>query len=208
MEPEHYFSAQPAGPATRRPLRVVLDGARRDLVTTSGLFSADGVDKGTAILLASVPRPAGNTMLDVGSGWGPLALTLALQAPQAQVVAVDVNERCLGLTAENAARLGLGNLAVSTPEDVDAGLGFDTIWSNPPIRVGKAELHRLLLTWIPRLNPGGSAWLVVQKNLGADSLQQWLAANLPADFSVRRAQTAKSFRILHVERAPLDHVAN
>jgi 16S rRNA G1207 methylase RsmC len=201
MESEHYFSAQPAGPGVRRPLSVVLDGQRRDLETSSGLFSPDGIDKGTAILLGAVPDPRGTRLLDIGSGWGPLALTLALRSPEAEVYAVDVNERCIALTRDNAARLGLGNVRTGSPDDVDPSLEFDTIWSNPPIRIGKTELHALLLRWLPRLAPGGEAWLVVQKNLGADSLQRWLAESLPAGFAVRRAETSKSFRILHVQRS-------
>lgn len=200
MESQHYFSAQPAGPDTRRPLSVVLGGVRRDLVTSSGLFSPDGVDKGTAILLDAVPDPEGGRLLDIGCGWGPIALTMALKAPDAAVHAVDVNERCVALTAENAARLGLRNVAAGTPDTVDDALEFDTIWSNPPIRIGKQELHALLLRWLPRLAPGGRAWLVVQKNLGADSLQRWLAEELPEGFRVRRAETSKSFRVLEVHR--------
>jgi 16S rRNA (guanine1207-N2)-methyltransferase len=140
-------------------------------------------------------------MLDLGCGWGPIALTMALKAPEAEVYAVDVNERCIALTAENAARLGLRNVVAGTPDDVDPALEFDTIWSNPPIRIGKQELHGLLLRWLPRLAPGGQAWLVVQKNLGADSLQRWLGEELPAGFGVRRAETSKSFRILEIRRA-------
>lgn len=200
MESQHYFSAHPAGPDTRRPLSVVLAGHRRDLVTSSGLFSPDGVDKGTAILLASVPAPEGQRLLDIGCGWGPIALTMALQAPAADVYAVDVNERCIALTAANAERLGLRNVRAAAPDDVDADLEFDTIWSNPPIRVGKQELHALLLRWLPRLASGGRAWLVVQKNLGADSLQRWLGVELPGGFTVRRADSSKSFRIIEVHR--------
>ncbi|KQN98683.1 16S rRNA methyltransferase [Arthrobacter sp. Leaf234] len=201
MESQHYFSEQPSGPDTRKPLSVVLAGERRELVTSSGIFSPDGVDKGTRILLDGVPAPEGQRLLDVGCGWGPIALTLALRAPQASVLAVDVNERCLALTAENATRLGLTNITGAKPDDVDPDLEFDTIWSNPPIRIGKQDLHALLLRWIPRLAPGGRAWLVVQKNLGADSLQRWLADELPTGFTVRRAETSKSFRIIEVHRA-------
>lgn len=200
MDPQHYFSATPAGPDQRRPLRVVLDGHPRDLVTAGGIFSPDGVDKGTAILLSEVPPPAGENLLDIGCGWGPLALTMALQAPAAHVVAVDVNERSLDLTRENAARLGLDNVTAVLPDDVDPRLTFDTIWSNPPIRIGKEALHGLLLTWLPRLAPGGAAWLVVQKNLGSDSLQRWLAAELVGGYSVDRAASSKTFRILRVQR--------
>ena len=202
MESAHYFSASPAGPFTRKPLTVDLAGKTRTLQTSGGIFSPDGIDKGTAVLLAEVPAPspAGN-LLDIGCGWGPIALTMALQSPGAHVYAVDVNERCITLTNENAASLGLGNVTASAPEDVDPELRFDTIWSNPPIRIGKDELHSLLKLWIPRLAPGGSAWLVVQKNLGSDSLQRWLSQELDASFTVTREATAKSFRILRVRKA-------
>lgn len=201
MDSQHYFSAAPSGPDRRRPLRVTLVGRERDLVTSGGIFSPDGVDKGTAILLAEVPPPQGANLLDIGCGWGPIALTMALQAPEANVSAVDVNERSLELTRENARRLNLANVTAALPDDVDPDITFDTIWSNPPIRIGKDALHELLLRWLPRLAPGGTAWLVVQKNLGADSLQRWLAAELPAEYDVERAATAKSFRILRVRRA-------
>jgi 16S rRNA G1207 methylase RsmC len=202
MESAHYFSASPAGPFTRKPLTVELAGETRKLQTSSGIFSPDGIDKGTAILLAEVPAPApqGN-LLDIGCGWGPIALTMALRAPHAQVYAVDVNERCIALTNGNAELLGLSNVAASRPEDVDPEIRFDTIWSNPPIRIGKDELHSLLLLWLPRLAPGGSAWLVVQKNLGSDSLQRWMAEALGGSFTVTRENTSKSFRILRVRKA-------
>jgi 16S rRNA (guanine1207-N2)-methyltransferase len=202
MESAHYFSAQPAGPFVRKPLTVVLAGETRRLHTSSGIFSPDGIDKGTAILLAEAPAPSpqGN-LLDIGCGWGPIALTMALRAPHARVYAVDVNERCIALTNENARTLGLDNLQASLPDKVDPDLRFDTIWSNPPIRIGKDELHSLLLLWLPRLAPGGSAWMVVQKNLGADSLQRWLAAELGSAFAVTRESTSKAFRILRVRKA-------
>ncbi|HKU34690.1 MAG TPA: methyltransferase [Paenarthrobacter sp.] len=204
MESAHYFSAQPAGPFTRKPLTVELAGATRHLQTSSGIFSPDGIDKGTAILLSDVPPPSprGN-LLDIGCGWGPIALTMGLMAPSAQVYAVDVNERCIALTNENAGSLGLGNVKASLPDEVSADVEFSTIWSNPPIRIGKDELHSLLLTWLPRLAPGGNAWLVVQKNLGSDSLQRWLAAELDKSFTVSRESTSKSFRILRVRKASL-----
>jgi 16S rRNA (guanine1207-N2)-methyltransferase len=202
MASDHYFSAQPSGPGTRRPLQVVLAGETRNLQTSSGIFSPDGVDKGTAVLLADVPPPSptGN-LLDIGCGWGPIALTMALKAPHAKVYAVDVNERCIALTNDNARLLGLANVAASLPDQVDPELTFDTIWSNPPIRIGKNELHSRLMRWLPRLAPGGSAWLVVQKNLGSDSLQRWLGTELDEDFRVTRESTSKAFRILRVRRS-------
>ena len=76
-----------------------------------------------------------------------------------------------------------------------ADVRFDVIWSNPPIRVGKDALHELLLTWLPRLTPDGRAVLVVQKHLGADSLQRWLVARASRRPAWRRA---KGYRLLQV----------
>ncbi len=206
---DHYFSSQPSTPLKRRPLTVTLAGTERRLQTAGGIFSPHGVDKGTAVLLGEAPPPAeeGN-LLDIGCGWGPVALSMALRSPRATVFAVDVNERSIELTRGNAQLLGLDNVHASTPEAVDPAVRFNTIWSNPPIRVGKAELHSILLMWLPRLAGGGTAYLVVQKNLGSDSLQRWLAAELAgrfpdAGFRVSRDSTHKAFRILKVFR-PLD----
>ena len=201
MEPAHYFNAEPGVPDVRRPLAVVLEGRELTLRTSAGIFSPDGVDKGTAVLLAEAPDPApeGN-LLDIGCGWGPIALTLAMRSPGARVYAVDVNTRSLSLTEENARLAGLGNVHASLPEDLDPSLRFATIWSNPPIRIGKQALHELLLLWLPRLEAGGEAWLVVQKNLGADSLSRWLAEELGDAYDVDRPATSKGFRVLRVTR--------
>jgi 16S rRNA (guanine1207-N2)-methyltransferase len=196
---EHYFTAQPAGPAQRRRIDVELAGRRLSVVTAGGVFAPDRVDTGTQVLLREAPAPPSQgTFLDLGCGWGPLALTLALRSPEANVFAIDVNERAIDLTRSNAASLGLQQVVASLPEDVPPDLRFDLIWSNPPIRVGKQVLHDLLGTWLPRLAEAGEAYLVVQKNLGADSLHRWIAAELglPCD----RYAVSKGFRILRVSR--------
>ena len=204
MSSEHYFSAQPSTPEKRRTISVKLGGATRKVETSGGIFSPDRIDKGTAVLLGSVPDPsATGNLLDIGCGWGPIALTMALASPGATVHAVDVNERSIALTRDNAASMGLGNVKASLPEQVPAEIMFDTIWSNPPIRIGKDALHELLLLWLPRLAPGGTAWLVVQKNLGADSLQKWIGTQLPESWSVERTSTDKAFRTIRIQR-PLE----
>jgi len=199
MTSDHYFTASPASADERRTIEVELNGSVRKLQTASGIFSPAGLDKGTAVLLQYVPTPRGR-VLDIGCGWGPITLTAAEQSPESTVHGVDVNERSIELTRLNAQKLGLDNVVVGTPESIDPELQFDTIWSNPPIRIGKDALHELLMLWLPRLAPGGDAWLVVQKNLGSDSLQKWLVEQLPADWSITREATAKAFRVLKVSR--------
>jgi 16S rRNA (guanine1207-N2)-methyltransferase len=202
MGSDHYFSASPRSNSKTRTIRVHLAGRDVDLVTAGGVFSPEHLDQGTAVLLATVPTPpATGHLLDLGSGWGPIALSLALQAPDATVWAVDVNERALELVRANAARLGISNVNAVTPADVPTDIRFATIWSNPPIRVGKQELHALLSMWLPRLDEDATAWLVVAKHLGAESLQTWLADELGLD--VERAETSKGFRVLAADR-PLD----
>jgi 16S rRNA G1207 methylase RsmC len=189
----HYFNPGD-GEWTSREIQVVLHSREFTLETAASTFSPEHLDTGTRILLETVPDPIG-TVLDIGCGWGPLALTAALRSPESSVWGIDVNQRALELTRRNAVRVGVSNVTVGLPDEVPADLRFDTIWSNPPIRVGKAELHAILETWIPRLNPGGEAWLVVAKSLGAESLQKWLGERWP-DAEVATAEIAKGFRVI------------
>ena len=197
---DHYFTAAPASADQLREITVALAGRSLTLTTAGGVFSPDRLDKGTAILLAAVPDPPPTgALLDLGCGWGPVALTMALRSPDADVYAVDVNARALDLVRRNAATIGAARVVASAPDDVPPGLRFATIWSNPPIRVGKAVLHDLLRTWLPRLDADGTAYLVVQKNLGADSLQRWIEAEL--GMPCERSATSGGFRVLAVRQA-------
>jgi 16S rRNA G1207 methylase RsmC len=165
------------------------------------VFSPERIDTGTQVLLGSVPAPPpGGNLLDLGCGWGPIALTLALESPRATVWAVDVNERALDLVRANAQKMSIANINAVTPDNVPDDITFTTIWSNPPIRVGKNELHGMLERWLPRLEPGSDGWLVVQRNLGSDSLHRWLQAEFPEEFSFVRAATNKGYRVLRARR--------
>ncbi|ACU84907.1 Conserved protein [Brachybacterium faecium] len=198
---EHYFSPSPQTEDRRFPLRVRLAGRDLDLVSSSSVFSGRGLDKATAVLLDRLDEitapPAGATIVDLGCGWGPIALTAALLHPDAQVWAVDVSSRARELTAENAQRAGLENVRVLAPEEVPEDLVVDALWSNPPIRIGKQALHALLREWTARLAPHGTADLVVGKNLGADPLARWLGEQLP-EREVGKVASAKGFRVLEI----------
>jgi 16S rRNA (guanine1207-N2)-methyltransferase len=193
----HYFDPSPE--AAHRPglVRVVLPDVYLELATDSGMFSPGRLDPGTRFLLESAPPPpASGALLDLGCGYGPIALALAARSPGATVWAVDVNERALALCAANAARAGLSNVRCVPPSSPDLPAAFAGIWSNPPIRVGKAVLHSLLETWLARLAPGAAAWLVVGRNLGADSLHSWLEGQ---GWSVARAAARSGYRLLQVD---------
>ncbi|GAB6897383.1 class I SAM-dependent methyltransferase [Kineosporia succinea] len=193
----HYFRT-PARPSARQDVEITLAGREVTVTTAGGVFSGDRLDLGTRVLLreAPTPPPTGD-LLDLGCGWGPIAMTQALLSPEAKVWAIDVNELALELTGLNARRAGAPVTAV-LPDQVPDDVRFAAIWSNPPIRVGKAELHAMLLRWLPRLLPEASAHLVVQRNLGADSLHGWLQTALPTGWTVVRAGSAKGFRVLRV----------
>ncbi|MGI8867472.1 MAG: class I SAM-dependent methyltransferase [Mycobacteriales bacterium] len=191
----HYFSPVPDVVSDPRAVALDVAGRRLRLATDRGVFAYGRLDPGTRVLLDLAPPPTGGTLLDVGCGVGPIALTLATLAPGATVYAVDVNERARDLTAENAAAAGLGNVVVTTPDGVPPELAFDTIWSNPPVRVGADVLRPLLARWFDRLAPAGEAWLVVQRNLGADALVRWLAGQ---GYAAVRVRSRKGFGVIRV----------
>jgi 16S rRNA (guanine1207-N2)-methyltransferase len=195
----HYFDPTPAVESHPRKVHLHVGELAIELQADRGVFGSRGVDLGTLILLREAPAPpARGEILDLGSGYGPIAIALARQAPEARLWAVDVNERALELTKANAAAAATPNVIASSPDEVPADLTFDAIYSNPPVRVGKAALHDLLTRWLKRLTPGGRAYLVVQRNLGADSLAAWLATQ---GYEVRRLKSKKGYRILEVARA-------
>lgn len=192
----HYFET-PNADGTRRAITIRVFDADLTVETARGVFSGSRLDPGTSVLLRSVtPRPTSRRLLDLGCGYGPIALALAVALPAARVDAVDVNERALELTAANASRCGVADrVHPHRPEQVQDGIRYDEIWSNPPIRIGKPALHALLVTWLGRLTDDGVARLVVGRNLGADSLQEWLRRG---GWNVSRTASAKGFRVLTV----------
>lgn len=191
----HYFTNDP-GPVTTREVRATIFGLDHVFTTAGGVFSGSRLDPGTAVLLRTVAPPASGHILDLGCGFGPIAVGLAAASPGINVTAIDVNDRALELTRANAARAGVADrVHACRPEQVPEELAFDEIWSNPPIRIGKPALHELLLAWLPRLRPQGQAWLVVSRNLGSDSLAAWLTGQ---GHATTKEASAKGFRVLHV----------
>jgi 16S rRNA G1207 methylase RsmC len=199
LRPGHYFDAEPAVASRPRVVQLRVDSAELELQADRGVFGSRGVDLGTLTLLREAPAPpAKGEILDLGSGYGPIAIALARRSPGARVWAVDINERALELSRLNAATAQAPNVIVGRPDEVPADVRFDAIYSNPPVRVGKAPLHELLMTWLPRLRPGAPAYLVVQRNLGSDSLATWLEGQ---GLQVARLKSKKGYRIIEVKTA-------
>ena len=196
----HYFDADPATRSSPREIELSLPDVSLRLTTDRGVFAVDAVDPGTKLLLLEAPSPSTtqHVVLDLGCGYGAIAVTVARRAPHATVWAIDINERARALCVENAVRAGVGDrVRVTAPDDVTADIAFDVIYSNPPIRIGKVALHELLARWFGRLSPDGVAYLVVQKHLGADSLARWL---VDEGWSVKRLTSRLAYRVLEIRR--------
>lgn len=195
----HYFDDDPDAPSDPLFVDVTLPDTAFVMETDRGVFSHGHLDTATSMLLrADLPIAPVGDLLDLGAGSGAIALTMARRSPDATVWAVDVNRRARELCVRNAERNAITNIVVAHPDEVPADITFATIWSNPPIRIGKAALHDLLETWLRRLRSDGSASLVVQKHLGADSLQRWLN---DAGHSCERVASKAGFRLLTLRPA-------
>ena len=202
MSEDHYFTADPEVRFTREPVETTVWGHRLSLSSGSGVFARGRLDIGTSVLFRETEPPRAGRVLDLGCGYGVIGLAVAVASPATTVTGVDVNERAVLLSNENAARLGVADrFAARTPEQVPDDATYDEIWSNPPIRIGKQALHELLLAWLPRLAPDGRAVMVVGKNLGADSLQAWLGDQ---GWPTTRLASAKGFRVLETRPARPD----
>jgi 16S rRNA (guanine1207-N2)-methyltransferase len=197
-----YFAAEPRAASRPRDVQLFLPDMSLDLTTDRGVFASAGVDPGTKLLLLDAPHPDADEtghLLDLGCGYGPIALALARRAPSATVWAIDVNRRARELCAANAVANGITNVRAVEPDAVPSDVRFAGIWSNPPIRVGKAALHELLVAWLGRLEPSAHAWLVVQKHLGADSLLRWM---VEGGWPATRLASRQGYRILETGRHP------
>jgi 16S rRNA (guanine1207-N2)-methyltransferase len=193
---DQYFSEQPGSASDPVSYRLEIGGVALELTTDAGVFARGRLDKGTRVLLEHAPDPAEGDLLDLGCGYGPIALWLAAQRPGSTVWAVDVNDRALDLVRANATAARLTNVRACRPDEVPGDVRFAQMWSNPPIRSGKAVLHELLLRWLPRVD--GPSYLVVSKNLGSDSLARWLVEQ---GYPTSRLSSHAGFRVLAVERS-------
>ena len=188
MPQEHYFSETPDSPAALREITFEVGERKFAVQAARGTFSASRLDPGTTVLLSKHAEfPTEGNVLDLGCGWGPISLAIASLSPKVTVWALDVNSRSLELAKKNAERLGLENVKTVTAQQIPEEILFDAIWSNPPIRIGKEALH------------DGRAMLVVQKQLGADSLLAWIQSEFP-ELVARRFSTDKGFRVLEITR--------
>ncbi|WP_310551856.1 class I SAM-dependent methyltransferase [Paenibacillus glufosinatiresistens] len=196
---QHYYSQKPDVAHNRRTLEATLRGRRFRFTSDAGVFSKGDIDYGSRALIEAMEIPADGEILDVGCGYGPIGLTAAHLAPQGKVTMIDINSRAVELARENAAANGIRNVQVEESDGLAAVMDrtFDCILTNPPIRAGKAVVHRIFEEAYHQLRPNGSLWVVIQKKQGAPSA----AAKIESLFGeVEEIGKDKGYRILKAVR--------
>jgi 16S rRNA (guanine1207-N2)-methyltransferase len=168
---EHYYSAKPTAAHEVNQIQIKLRGKEFTFVTDAGVFSKKEIDFGSKLLIETMVINRADFVLDVGCGYGPIGLSAAVLADQGRVTMVDINERAVLLSRDNAKRNGLNNVTV-LQSDLLAQVAenkFDCILTNPPIRAGKIVVHQIFSQAYAALIPGGRLWVVIQKKQGAPS---------------------------------------
>ena len=194
---EHYYASKPTAASRRQTYELTVRGVRLQLTTDAGVFSKQGLDYGSKALIERMDIPPGSRVLDVGCGYGPIGLTAALLAPEGHADLVDVNERAVELARLNAEANGIRNVDAMQSDGLAAvsGKTYDVILTNPPIRAGKAVVHRIFEESAARLAPGGALWIVIQNKQGAPSARAKLEA-LFGEEAVEEVGKDKGYRIL------------
>ncbi|TVX95653.1 class I SAM-dependent methyltransferase [Cohnella terricola] len=198
---DHYYSAKPKSASNRQAFETELRANRLRLTSDAGVFSRDGVDYGSRVLIEHMEIPRDARVLDIGCGYGPIGLIAARLAPQGHVKLIDINERAVELARLNAEANGIRNVSFAQSDLYRAveDETFDAILSNPPIRAGKAVVHQLFAEAWDRLNPGGSLWIVIQNKQGAPSARAKLE-EIFGEEEVREVAKDKGFRIYRAIR--------
>ncbi|MCQ4088868.1 class I SAM-dependent methyltransferase [Saccharibacillus sp. JS10] len=167
---DHYYTDRPTAKHDRKTIEVELRGQKVRLVTDAGVFSKEGLDYGSRVLIDALDIPEQSSVLDVGCGYGPIGIAAGLMGAKS-ITMLDVNERAIELANENVASNGISQAKALKSDLLESVLHqkFDVIITNPPIRAGKETVHRLFEQASECLNPGGSLWIVIQKKQGAPS---------------------------------------
>ena len=170
---EHYYTASPSSAHDERRVALTALGNELTFITDAGVFSRDGLDRGTELLLEALPAFSGR-VLDLGCGWGPVGVALGKKYPGLEIVMTDINQRAVALARRNLRENGVAATVVQGDGFEAVEGGFDAIVTNPPIRAGKAVIYGLFAEARNHLNPGGALYLVMRKQQGAPSALKYL----------------------------------
>ena len=171
---EHYYSQNPNAEHDEQQVIFEVLGRQLRCTTDAGVFSRDGLDMGTRILLESLPALQGR-ILDLGCGWGPVGAAVGSAYPETEIVMTDVNERAAELAKRNLAANGVKNARVVTGDGYASVEGsFSAILLNPPIRAGKQLIYALFADARNYLEDDGALYIVIRKQQGAESAEKYL----------------------------------
>ena len=171
---QHYYSQTPSAEHDRQEVLFEVLGLKLRCTTDAGVFSRDGLDMGTRILLSALP-PLSGRVLDLGCGWGPVGTALGRKYPECEIVLSDVNERAAELARENLRANGVTNAQVVRGDGYEAVEGrFDAIVLNPPIRAGKGVIYGMFDGARAHLTETGALYIVIRKQQGAESAEKYL----------------------------------
>lgn len=197
---EPYWTERPHSRSAPRERRFLYRGELLSFVVDAGVFSSDGLDPGTALLIENLELGVADRVLDVGCGWGPIGIAAARSAPRGHVVLTEVNRRAARLARQNLERNGVPNAEVRVGPFFEpvSGESFDVIVSNPPYRLGRETILGMLRAAPVHLGPGGRLLLVGKGSQGIRFYQSWLEANWPG--TVRVLGRGSGYRVLEARR--------
>lgn len=197
---DHYYSSKPETAHDRQTLAVDLRGFPLKLTSDAGVFSKNGVDYGSRVLINAMDLTGAKAILDVGCGYGPIGITAAKLVPDAIVTMLDINERAVELARHNAIQNQVSsNTVIKQSDRLEAvrNQTFDLILTNPPIRAGKEIVHSIFEQAYEQLRVGGSLWIVIQKKQGAPSAREKLSSMFKY---VEEVTKDKGYRIFRAEK--------
>lgn len=173
----HYFQNDPLLASKKRDITLSINGLTLHFKSDNGVFSKSKVDEGSlALLKVIIPLHLTGKILDLGCGYGPIGLTIAVTSPSARVDLADINERALALCEENAQLLGLSQRVTCLQSDIYTNVEgpYDSIVVNPPIRAGKRVTYKMYEGALQRLIDGGSLYVVIRKDQGAPTASRFI----------------------------------
>lgn len=169
--------------------------------TDSGVFSRQQMDFGSRLLVETLLEqlPITGDVLDLGCGYGPMGIAVAQEHPEIHVDMVDVSERALELARDNAKLNGVDNVTIQTSDGYETvtKMDYQVILTNPPIRAGKAVVHRFIEEAHDHLTAGGHLVLVIQKKQGAPSAKNKMIETFG---NVERIALKKGYWILDSQK--------
>lgn len=171
---DHYYTVNPNSAHDEWQIKATVFGNELSFTTDAGVFSRDGLDKGTEIMLNALP-PLSGRILDLGCGWGAVGVSLGKKYPDIEILMTDINQRAADLSKRNLAANGVKNAQVVQGDGYENVTGtFDAVITNPPIRAGKAVIYGMFADALKFLKPGGSLFIVIRKQQGAPSAVKYL----------------------------------